>query len=58
MVDLAQLDDREGKWQTQRRQTRVSRKPKMVVELKLDVGKSRKQSRRMKQMERDVASGR
>lgn len=43
LVDpLAQLDDMEGKWQTQRRKTRVSRKSEMVVELKLAVGKSGK----------------
>jgi hypothetical protein len=29
----------------------------MEIELKMDVGKSRKQSRRMKQMEKEVASG-
>ena len=56
MVDLAQLDDKEGKWKTQRIQTRISRKPKMVVKLKLDVGKSRKKSKIMKKSASEVAS--
>ena len=55
---LAFLEDYEGKWKTQRRKIRVSKKFEVVIELNVDVRKFGKQSRRTKKMVREVASGR
>jgi len=52
------LEEGEGKWKTHRRKTRASKIPKEENELKLDVGKSWKQNKRMKQLAREVTSGR
>lgn len=50
------LGEDEGKWQTQRRQTRVSKNLEGGKEMKLDVGKMVTQNRRMQKMTREVAS--